>query len=127
MFVCFYVSLQPIISVVAMLGYFIMYWVEKYSLFNRYRRPVPGMDFVNNAVYKMVSLGPIVYTFGSLTWSNFSPNGIPREAIIPNLVALALSIILFAIPFNSIIIGACMGDNALKPTNFSDDRIFMPS
>lgn len=112
MFVCFYVSLQPIISVIAMLGYLMMYWVEKYSLFNRYRRPVPGMDFVNNAVYRMISFGPIVYTFGSLTWANFSPNGIPPEAIIPNLIALGVSVILFCLPFNSIIIAACLGDTA---------------
>ncbi len=127
MFVCFYVSLQPIISVIALIGYLLMYWIEKYSLFNRYRRPVPGMDFVNNAVFKMVSLGPIVYTFGSLTWANFSPNGIPPEAIIPNLVAMAVSVVLFAIPFNSIILGACMGDNTLKSAVFNDDRIIMPS
>jgi hypothetical protein len=117
MFVCFYVSLQPIISVIALIGYFLMYWVEKYSLFNRYRRPVPGMDFVNNAVFKMVSLGPIVYSFGSLTWANFSPNGIP-EAIIPNLIALAVAVVLFAMPFNSIILGACMGDNPIKASTF---------
>lgn len=127
MFVCFFVSLQPIISVVAMIGYFLMYWVEKYSLFNRYRRPVPGTEFVNNAMYKMVCLGPIVYSFGSLTWANFSPNGIPPEAIVPNLIALGLSVILFIIPFNSIIVGLCMSESAEKPTLFDDDRIFMPS
>ena len=127
MFVCFYVSLQPVISVVAMLGCFLMYWVEKYSMFNRYRRPVPGMDFVNNAVFKMICFGPIVYSFGSLTWSNFSPNGIPPEAIVPNLIALAIGVLLFAVPFNSIIIGLCLKETTLKPTNFSDERIFMPS
>jgi hypothetical protein len=77
MFACFFVSLQPIISVIAMFGYLLMYWIEKYSLFNRYRRPVPGTDFVNNAVYKMISFAPAVYSFGSLTWANFSPTGIP--------------------------------------------------
>jgi hypothetical protein len=127
MFVCFFVSLQPIISVIALLGYFLMYWVEKYSIFNRYRRPVPGMDFVNNTAYKLISFGPIVYSFGSLTWANFSPNGIPPEAIVPNLVALGLSFLLFILPFNSIIIGACMSDSAEKPTIFEEDRIFMPS
>lgn len=77
MFVCFFVSLQPIVSIIALLGYFLMYWVEKYCLFNRERRPVPGTDFVNKTVYQLVFLGPLMYSLGSLTWSNFDPNGIP--------------------------------------------------
>lgn len=54
-----------------------MYWIQKYCLFNRYRRPVPGTDFVNSAVYRMIMLGPLTYSLGSLTWSNLSPEGIP--------------------------------------------------
>lgn len=76
------------------------------------------MEFVNNAVYKMISFGPVVYSFGSLTWANFSPTGIPPEALVPNLIALGLSVILFIIPFNTIIIGTCMSDSAEKPTLF---------
>lgn len=77
MFSCFFVSLQPIITAVALVGYFLMYWVEKYSLFNVYKRPIPGTDFVNNAIFRITCLGPLVFSFGSLTWSNLSPNGIP--------------------------------------------------
>lgn len=55
-----------------------MYWTQKYALFNRMRRPVPGTDLVNTAMYQLLFLGPMVYSFGSLTWSNFFPGGIPR-------------------------------------------------
>jgi len=77
LFVCFFVSLQPVVVIFALLGYFLMYWIQKYCLFNRYRRPVPGTDFVNSAVYRMIMLGPLTYSLGSLTWSNLSPEGIP--------------------------------------------------
>jgi hypothetical protein len=110
LFVCFFVSLQPIISVMALLGYFLMYWSQKYCMFNRYRRPVPGTDFVNNAVYRMAMLGPLIYSMGSLTWSNLSPNGIPQEALLPNLIAIGISLLLLIVPLHTIIIGACFSD-----------------
>jgi hypothetical protein len=105
MFTCFFVSLQPIVSVIALIGYAFMYWVEKYCLFNRYRRPVPGTDFLNKAVYQIVFLGPPIYCLGSLTWSNFDPSGIPREALVPNLIALLFSAVLYLIPMSTIIEG----------------------
>jgi hypothetical protein len=77
MFACFYVSLQPIVSFIALIGIFLIYWVHKYCLFNRYKRPIPGTDFVNDAIYQIIFLGPLVYSLGSLTWSNFDPKGIP--------------------------------------------------
>lgn len=78
LFVCFFVSLQPILPLFALGGYLIMYWTQKYSLFNRMRRPVPGTDLVNTAMYQLLLLGPMVYSIGSLTWSNFFPDGIPK-------------------------------------------------
>lgn len=127
MFVCFFVSLQPIVSVFALIGYFLMYWVQKYCVFNRYRRPVPGTDFVNNAVWRLIFMGSIIYSLGSMTWSNLAPGGIPPEAIIPNLVALGISIILFILPMNTIIMGSCFSDNYEKCKEYKDERIFFPS
>lgn len=95
-------SLQPILPLFAVTGYFIMYWTQKHALFNRMRRPVPGTDLVNTAMYQLLFLGPMVYSFGSLTWSNFFPGGIPKEALIPNLVALGISIFLSIFPINMI-------------------------
>lgn len=127
MFTCFFVSLQPIVSVFALLGYFFMYWVQKYCVFNRYRRPVPGTDFVNNAVWRIIFLGPLIYSLGSMTWSNLAPNGIPPEAILPNLVAVGMSIIVFLIPMNTIIYGSCFSSNYQTVKKYHDERIFFPS
>ena len=106
-FVCYFVSLQPIVALIGLFGYFLMYWAQKYCLFKRYRRPVPGTDFVNNAVYRIILMGPFIFSLGSLTWSNFTPGGIPPEAILPNLIILGVSVIIFAIPYNTFILGSC--------------------
>jgi hypothetical protein len=128
MFVCFFVSLQPIIPIIALLGYLMMYWVEKYCLFNRYRRPVPGTDFINKAVYQLIFLGPLVYTLGSLTWANFDPNGTPPEALLPNLLSLLFSVLLLILPMNTVVESCCVDENAAaKPTIFETDRMFFPS
>ena len=87
-----------------------MYWVQKYCLFNRYRRPVPSTDFVNNAVHRMIMLGPLTYSLGSLTWSNLDTRGFPEEALVPNLIAVGISGLLLFIPIHSIIYGACFSD-----------------
>ena len=77
LFTCFFVSLQPIIALFALIGFFTMFWAQKWSLFNRMRRPIPGNDMVNAAMGQLIFLGPFIYSIGSLTWSNFLPNGIP--------------------------------------------------
>ena len=100
-------SLQPIIPVIALLGYLLMYWVQKYCLFNRYRRPTPGTEFVNNAVYQIIYLGPILFCVGSLTWGNFDKDGRQTESLIPNLIALGFAVINYFVPVNTIIIGCC--------------------
>ncbi len=55
-----------------------MFWSQKWALFNRMRRPVPGNDLINTAMGQLIFLGPLAYSLGSLTWSNFFPEGIPK-------------------------------------------------
>jgi hypothetical protein len=71
LFTAYFVTLQPCISIFAMMGMAMMYWIHKYSLFNRMKRPVPGTDLVNSAMGQMVALGPIFYALGALSWSHF--------------------------------------------------------
>jgi len=61
-----------------MIGLLFGYWVDKYCLLYRCKRPIPGSNFVNKAAYQAICLGGLVYSFGSLTWFNISPKGIPK-------------------------------------------------
>ena len=79
-----------------------MYWSQKNAIFNRMKRPVPGTDVVNVAMFQLIYMGGIFYSLGSLTWANFLPGGIPENALIPNLVALGISIIIALLPYKGI-------------------------
>ena len=74
-------------------------------MFYRYRRPVPASDFINQAAYQIIHFGPFIYSLGSLTWANFMPDGIPDEALIPNIIALCISILIIIVPIKLILIG----------------------
>ena len=86
-----------------------MFWAQKWALFNRMRRPVPGNDLINTAMGQIVFFGPIVYSLGSLTWSNFFPDGTPKYAIVPNLIGLGISVLMFIFPL-SILFSCCTED-----------------
>lgn len=102
LFTCFYMSLQPIIIIFTLGGYLLMYWAQKWTIFNRSKRPVPGTDLINVAMGQLILLGGIFYALGSLCWMNFFPEALPAEALVPNLIALGFGILLFLFPFNAL-------------------------
>jgi hypothetical protein len=78
LFTCFFVSLQPIISIFAIVGMLLMHWVQKYSMFNKMKRPIPGTGLINLAMFQVILFGGVAYSLGSLTWSNFMRDGFPK-------------------------------------------------
>lgn len=126
LFTCFFVSLQPIISFFAVMGLGMMYWTQKNSLFNRMRRPIPGTDIVNLSMFQLIICGGVLYCLGSLTWSNFLPEGIPKDALIPNLIALGVSILMVIMPYNQIL-RLCTGDDQSLNKEYLKNRILLPS
>lgn len=101
-FTSFFVSLQPVISIMAIIGLLLMYWAEKYVLFNRAKRPPPGSDIINAAMSQVIYLCPLVYSLGSLTWPIFIPGGSPYSSLLPNLIAVGASVVMFIIPLEAI-------------------------
>lgn len=63
------------------------------------KRPFPGNDNVNRAMFRILYCGPFVFSLGNLTWSNLIPGGGPYSSIIPNLLSIGLSVIFMIIPF----------------------------
>ena len=104
-----------------------MYWAQKYCIFNRYRRPAPSTSFVNDAVHKIIMLGPLAYSLGSLTWSNLSPGGIPEEALLPNLIAISISVVMLLVPIDTIILQACFSEDYEKDKKYDNERLLFPS
>lgn len=66
-------------------------------------RPVPGTDLVNITMFQLILFGGLIYSLGSLTWSNFMPSGIPKQAVVPNLIAVGISILMLLLPYRAIL------------------------
>lgn len=103
-----------------------MYWAQKYSLFNKMKRPVPGTDLVNVTMFQLIICGGVAYSLGSLTWSNLIPGGIPKSALIPNLVALGISLTMILLPYNAILL-SLLDDTNDEDYEFQKSRILLSS
>jgi hypothetical protein len=97
-------SLQPIIIVFAILGLFLNYWAQKYCLFNRCKRPVPGTRILYDTMVQFIYAGGLFYSLGSLTFINLIPEDIFKNKINPalaaNLIAVGVSALSLFIPFS---------------------------
>ena len=101
---CFFMSLQPVIIGFSILGLIFNYWTNKYSLFHRCKRPVPGTRILYDTMVQFVYSGGLFYSLGSLTFINFIPKDIFETelnyALIANLIAVGLSVLSIFIPFS---------------------------
>ena len=124
LFICFYVSLQPVISLFGLLSLFFMYWIEKYSLLNRCQRPVPGPDVITATMYQVLFFGAITFVLGNLTWPWFLPDVGFRGSILPNLIAAGLALVAFIFPYDFFIHEEEFKEEA---KNYYEKRIYFPS
>ena len=76
-----------------------MYWIEKYSLFHRSQRPVPGIDTINLVMHQLIYLGGVTYALGSLTWSIFIEDTNFKNSLVANLIAAGLGLLIFIFPY----------------------------
>ena len=84
-----------------------MFWAQKYSVYSRVKRPIPGTTTINTAMYQMIYMGPLFFSLGNFTWSHFLNESdhnyeIDPERLIPNLIAVGLSVIIFLLPYRLI-------------------------
>jgi hypothetical protein len=107
-------SLQPIIVVFAILGYLIMYWAQKYSLFSRCRRPVPGTKILNDVLVQFMYAGPLFYSLGSLVFINLLPQALFNieltKTLVANLIAIGVSFLILIFPYS--LIYQCLMDKS---------------
>ena len=78
-----------------------MYWIQKYAFFSRCQRPVPGPDTITSKLYQLVFFGAVAFALGHLTWAWFLSDRGLRSALVPNLFTLAISLIIFAFPYET--------------------------
>ena len=98
LFSCFYASLQPIIVIISAVGLFLMGYAQKFSLYKLSKRPIPGNNEINTGMYYFILAGPLCYSLGSYCLVNIFSNF--RPGIIPNTLAIIISVLIFFIPYN---------------------------
>lgn len=111
LFTCFFVSLQPIIALFAIIGLCINYWIQKYSLFHRSKRPIPGTKILYDSTVQFVYAGGFFYALGSLTFINFIPKDLfdkrLNAALVGNIVTISFAFISLLIPISWIYSKMC--------------------
>jgi len=109
-FTCFYITMHPSIVIFTTIGFFCMYWAEKYSLLSRSKRPTPSSSLLEDAMGQLISFGPCVISMGILTWYNLLPpndSDFGNISYISHLVSAGLSLLFFIFPFNSVLDAMC--------------------
>lgn len=126
-FTCYYVSLQPIIPLIALLGLLCMHWAQKYSLFKRCQRPVPGTKILSTAMSQMIYFGTISFSLGSLTWANFLPQiNTFEQSIPPNLLSASVAFFIFVMPYE-IIFRKIFSNKRMPEVSYRANRVFFTS
>ena len=73
-FTAFFVCMQPIISICAVIGFGISYFVQKYVLLRYARRPHYHQDIIDKYVNMMAILSLPLFGLGSLLTNYFAKN-----------------------------------------------------
>jgi hypothetical protein len=79
-----------------------MYWVDKYSMLKRSKRPPPGSDIVHHSMLQLIYLAPLIFCGGVITWPLFMPGQNHRAFILPHIVGIISSMVIFMIPMELI-------------------------
>lgn len=104
-----------------------MYWIEKYALFSRSQRPIPGIDTISVVMYQLIYFGGIAYALGSLTWAIFLSNLTHerfRGSMVANLIAVGVGVLIFLFPYEAFI---SYKDNSNLKKSYSEQRIYFPA
>lgn len=86
-----------------MIGLFLMYWVSKYCLLNRSKRPIPGDNTISATVGQIINLGPIMLGLGAFVFTDIlSDHGDGSIKFLLHLIAIGIGLILYLLPFQTI-------------------------
>lgn len=75
----------------------LMFFAQKYCLYNQSKRPIPGNHTINTTMYQLIYLGPIFYTLGSFCGLSFLDRSTSDQ--FPNIVAAIISCAIFLLPY----------------------------
>lgn len=104
-FTCFYAPMVAGIIPLSLLGFFLMFWAEKYVLLNRSRRPLISCRTLTERAKSLILLGPMIIGFGGLIWVyKLLPQSSSFDSLImaAYLTLISVGFLYFITPFDSI-------------------------
>jgi hypothetical protein len=78
------------------------YVLDKFIMLKRSKRPPPGSDIVHHSMLQLIYLCPLFFCLGEIVWPIFIPDQYDRTFILPNMVGIISSLIIFLIPMELI-------------------------
>jgi hypothetical protein len=104
-----------------------MHWAQKFSLYKRCQRPVPGTKIISTAMSQMIYFGTIAYSLGSLTWANFLPQtNTFDQSVLPNLLSVSVGTLIFVLPYE-MIFRKIFKNKRMPEVSYLANRIFFTS
>lgn len=101
-FSCFYVTIFPGVVIFTLFGSLLMFWVEKYCLLNRSRRPEKIARTLTNSVETLFSMAPFVLWVGHLLWVNAQIPDFSSVIFTGNMILMGLSLLYFITPWHGL-------------------------
>lgn len=98
-FTSFFMSLQPIITIFAVLGLLLMFQVNKYRILYRFFKPRFYSATVNNLVNYLLNLSPMIFALGMLVFINWQKSEHFSGNFYMNWVIFIIGGFFFLFPF----------------------------
>lgn len=90
------------VVVSTLLGYFFMFWVEKYVLLHRSKRPATNMKVLTSTVQTAMLLGPLIMAIGGLIWVCVYLMDFTSLKFIAYMVEMGVAVLYFLTPYLTI-------------------------
>ena len=95
-FFCFFLPVQPVLIVVAILGGVLNQWVQKYNLFHHSKRPTSGTKILYRTTLQCIYGGFVFLALSTTIFTTIVP-GIIFDRVITNILIANILNILFSI------------------------------
>jgi hypothetical protein len=94
--------MMPALVVSTLAGYFFMFWVEKYVLLHRSKRPPQNMKTLTNTAQNAMLLGPLIMGVGGFIWVCVFTLDFKSLKFIMYMVQMGLGLLYFITPYTAI-------------------------
>lgn len=94
--------MMPALVVSTLAGYFFMFWVEKYVLLHRSKRPPQNMKTLTSTAQTAMLLGPLIMGIGGFIWVCVFTLDFKSLKFIMYMVQMGLGLLYFVTPYKAI-------------------------